>query len=74
MANYYEYSIKLVSNPDHVGVGLGDAPDGKEVICVGLEGAPINPELPENAKATGWIALTPECAKELLRILKTLVK
>jgi len=65
MANYYEYSIADVTDPECVGVGSGDAPDGSMRICVSMEGEPINPELDSSWHKVDWRALTPACARSL---------
>jgi len=65
MANYYEYSIQDVTEPECVGVGFGDAPDGTARICISMEGEPVNPELDSSWHKVGWKAITPACARSL---------
>jgi hypothetical protein len=65
MANYYEYSIADVTDPDCVGIGTGKGPDGSCRICVSMEGKPVNPELDSSWHEVGWKALTPACARSL---------
>jgi hypothetical protein len=65
MANYYEYSIQDVTEPECVGVGCGDAPDGSARICISMEGEPVNPDLDSSWHKVGWKAITPACARHL---------
>lgn len=70
MANYYDYSVRHVWNrTTGVGVGIGSSPDGKTVVCVSLEGEPINPTLPEGWQTINWSALTLEAAQHLYECL-----
>lgn len=71
MANYYDYSISDVTDPEAVGLGFGVAPDGSERICISCSGKPINPDLLQvnPAHQLDWMALTPECARHLYEML-----
>jgi len=87
MANYYEFSIADVTNPDCVGVSVGDDPNDSPRICVSLEGTPINTQIVDrvvdidgsawspNGRTwadVNWRALTLTCAKELYELLGSL--
>jgi hypothetical protein len=69
MANYYEYSRLDVPDPEAVGVGKGDAPDGSPRICVSLEGLVINRGLDPSWKSVNWTALTLPAAQHLRDLL-----
>lgn len=72
MANYYEWSIADVTDPDKVATAHGDAPDGTPRICISLEGEPIHPHIASEWHGDGgvnWRALTPRCARTLYRLL-----
>ena len=72
MANYFEYSICDVTDPEKVGTGTGEDKNGNLRICISLEGIKINPELHPDYNEVNWIALTPECARELYLLLGSL--
>lgn len=65
MANYFAYSVIEVTDPEQVGVSSGNNEAGDTRICVSLTGIKINPEL----EGYDWIALTPECARDLYEML-----
>jgi hypothetical protein len=69
MANYYEWCVLMARNPELIGEGLGTTPRGEKVICVSIQGRPINRNLPQSAKDLNWMALTEECARSLFRTL-----
>lgn len=72
MANYYRYALRDVTDPREVGLAFGDAPDGTERICIALGGPEINQHLHDDGddfKRANWIAMTAECAHQLLALL-----
>jgi hypothetical protein len=72
VANYYDYSISDVTDPEAVGLGFGVAPDGSARICISCSGKPINPELlqVDPTHQLDWVALTAECGKHLYEMLQ----
>jgi hypothetical protein len=69
MANYYEHSVRLVSDPRKVGTGGGWDERDRKFVCVALEGVRINRHLAEDTVAANWMALNKKCARELLKLL-----
>jgi hypothetical protein len=87
MANYYDFSVVDVTDPDCVGVSTGDGPNDSPRICISLEGAPINSHIVDRVVSidsstwapdgrtwvdVNWRALTLTCAKELYELLGSL--
>ena len=70
MANYHEYAVREVTDPEAIGVGVGDAPDGSVRVCISLEGTPINPGLAPEWQGINWASLTPACARTLFEALE----
>lgn len=74
MANYFGYSVIDCTNPDMVGVGTGEAPDGSFRLCLAVGGRSINPHLYSNDDPTwleaNWCSLTPACAAELYTLMQ----
>lgn len=71
MANYYEVSVRDVTDASCVGLGFGDTPQGEPRICIALEGEPINPELDPAWHRLNWISMTEACAHDLYELLHT---
>lgn len=69
MANYFEYSVRDVTDTEAVGVGTGQAPDGSVRICVALEGVKVNANLAPMYSEINWSALTADAAKQLYELL-----
>lgn len=77
MANYHEYAITEVTNPETVGVGVGDTtsglqsagPIGETRICVSLGATPI--AWPEGQRPDGydWVSMTPLAVRALVEQL-----
>lgn len=71
VANYHNYAVGEVTDPDRVGIGLGDHA-GKPRVAVSLHGAPINNELDPMWREVNWRSLTPECAQRLYELLHSI--